>query len=173
MFAQITFLGTNIYMFRDYKDYDFTYDGRVWSFKRNKWMKPRVDKDGYYQIGLYNNEGEQKWFYLHRAEYEAVSGKPIPEGMQVNHIDENKTNNHFDNLNLMTPKENNNWGTHNERVSKARRKRVQAFNKQGNLMYDFPSAQEAQRQMGFDNGHISECCKGKRKTHKGLIWKYA
>lgn len=25
---------------------------------------------------------------------------------------------------------------------------------------------------GFNSGHISECCKGKRKTYKGYIWKY-
>ena len=92
-------------MFRNYKDYDFTYDGKVWSFKRNKWLKPQVGKDGYYTIGLRKN-GKQKWYRLNRATYEAVSGQPIPEGMQVNHIDEDKTNNHFDNLNLMTPKEN-------------------------------------------------------------------
>ena len=24
----------------------------------------------------------------------------------------------------------------------------------------------------FSTGHISSCCKGKRKTHKGFIWKY-
>lgn len=164
-------------MFRDYKDYDFTYDGRVWSFKTNKWMKPKVDKDGYHHIGLCVN-GEVNWYLNHRATYEAVSGKPIPEGMEVNHIDEDKSNNHFDNLNLMTPKENANWGTRNERASKARinhkdmSKRVQAFNKQGNLVYDFPSAHEAKRQLGFANSNISACCLGKYKSAYGYIWKY-
>lgn len=175
-------------MFRDYKDYDFTYDGRVWSFKTNKWMKPYVGKDGYQRIALCKNGG-QKTYLLHRAEYEAVSGNPIPEGYDVNHIDENKTNNHFDNLNLLTRKENINHGTHNERVAKSntnnpkliaaltnhpkKSKRVQAFDKEGNLIYDFPSTMEAERQFGFNNGSISQCCNGKRKTAHGYIWKYA
>ena len=25
---------------------------------------------------------------------------------------------------------------------------------------------------GFNKGHIAECCRGERKTHKGFIWKY-
>ena len=170
-------------MFRDYKDYNFTYDGKVWSYKRNKWLKPSVTKDGYYTICLCKN-GESKRYLLNRATYEAVTGKPIPEGMQVNHIDENKLNNHFDNLNLMTCKENINYGRHNERVGKTLTnrqdlsKRVQAFDKQGNLVHDFPSAHEAQRQMGFNNGNISSCCKNKylregNNVYKGLIWRYA
>ena len=31
----------------------------------------------------------------------------IPNGMQIDHIDHNKTNNKIDNLRLVTPKENN------------------------------------------------------------------
>ena len=29
------------------------------------------------------------------------------------------------------------------------------------------------KENGFDSGHINECCNGKRKTHKGYIWKFA
>lgn len=72
----------------------------------------------------------------------------------------------------MTPKENCNWGSRNERFTKALSKRVQAFDKEGNLVYDFPSTMEAQRQMGFSNSAICACCNGKRKSAYGLIWKY-
>lgn len=43
----------------------------------------------------------------------------IPQGMQINHKDEDKTNNSIDNLELMTNKENSSYGTRNERISKA------------------------------------------------------
>lgn len=33
-------------------------------------------------------------------------------------------------------------------------------------------AGEAERQGGFHNSHISNCCKGKQKTHKGYKWMY-
>lgn len=106
-------------MFRDFTKYEIYEDGRVWSYKRNKFLKPHLDKDGYYQIRLTDNEGKMKTYYLHRVVYEAVNSEPIQEGMQINHIDENKANNHISNLNLMSPKENCNWGTRNERIGNA------------------------------------------------------
>ena len=41
------------------------------------------------------------------------------------------------------------------------------------VIAEFPSAKEVHRQLGFSQGHISDCCLGKCKTHKGFIWKYA
>lgn len=42
-----------------------------------------------------------------------------------------------------------------------------------NLIKIHDSAADACRNMpGFSTGHISSCCKGKRKTHKGFVWKY-
>lgn len=63
-------------------------------------------------------DGKNTGFVWSRCIYTAFYG-PIPEGMQVNHIDEDPTNNKLDNLNLMTPKENTNWGTGVERRAKA------------------------------------------------------
>lgn len=36
----------------------------------------------------------------------------------------------------------------------------------------FSSIKEVNKQLGYSNGHISQCCKGKRKTCGGYIWKY-
>ena len=47
---------------------------------------------------------------------------------------------------------------------------VDRFDKQGNYIdtkYQFEYVE-----MGFHAGNISSCCKGKRKTHKGYIFKY-
>ena len=122
-------------------------------------------------IPLTDNDGKRKNYYLHRIIYESVTSQPIPDGMQVNHLDENKTNNHISNLNLMTHKENNNWGTRNERVAKANTnnkklsKVVAQYDKDGNLIQVWPSASEVERQLSYDQGHISKCCRGERKTH--------
>ena len=35
----------------------------------------------------------------------------------------------------------------------------------------FKSMRQAEK-LGFDHGRISECCKGKQKSHKGYKWKY-
>ena len=70
---------------------------------------------GYIIIGLHK-DGGMKQHQLHRLVYEAFIGT-IPNGMQVNHIDENKANNRVSNLNLLTPKENSNWGTRTKRIA--------------------------------------------------------
>lgn len=71
---------------------------------------------GYLQVYLYK-DGKSTKFYVHRLVYEAFHGKR-PEGMEINHIDEDKSNNSIKNLNLMTHKENANWGTCIERRAK-------------------------------------------------------
>lgn len=161
--------------FRNFDNYEIYSDGRIWSYKYKKFLKPWTKKDGYKQVALYDDEGNKKYYYVHRVVYETFSGEPIPEGYDVNHISEVKTENFFENLNLMTHKENVNFGSGNERRSKTLTngklsKKVGAF-KNNELVLSFPSLMEAQRN-GFNIGNISECCNGKRKTHKGFEWRY-
>lgn len=101
--------------------YDASNFGRIRSLKfgKVKILKPFGKKD-YLRIEL-NKDGKRKRYSVHRLVYEAFNGE-IPEGMQVNHINEIKTDNSLWNLNLMTPKENSNYGTGIQRgVDKRRR----------------------------------------------------
>ena len=153
--------------------------GKIYDKKLKRFVKGYEQASGYIRVCLQDDDGNWIKMLFHRAILEAYIGEGIPQGFEVNHIDECKKNNQIKNLNLMTHNENINFGTRNERIAKAqmndpnRSKRVQAFNKDGKLVFDFPSSMEAQRKMGFNNSHIIECCKGKLKTHKGLIWRYA
>lgn len=157
--------------FRNFDKYEVFEDGKIWSYKTNKFLKPQTRKDGYQQVALSDNEGNIKRYRLHKVVYESVSGSPIPEGMDVNHKNEDKTDNRFfENLNLLTRKQNINWGSGNARRAKTQSKQVGAF-KNDELVMTFPSIMEASRN-GFDQGHISECCNGERKTHKGFEWRY-
>ena len=164
-------------MYKDFTKYEVFDDGRIWSYSRKKFLKPTTLPNGYQQVHLYDNEGKIKMYYLHRVVYEAVTGNPIPKGMQINHRSEDKTDNRFfENLELVTPKQNINYGTRNARASKSltnnpkRSKMVGAF-KNGELIFTFPSTMEAGRN-GFKQSAVSDCCNGKRKTHKGYTWKY-
>ena len=147
--------------------------GKIWDKKKKRFVEEHYTKNGYVYVNLQNDEGIWKKMLYHRAILMSYLGEGIPVGLEVNHIDECKTNNQIKNLNLMTHRDNCNHGTRNERRAKTQSKRVQAFDKEGHLIYDFPSAHEAQRQMGFAQQNISKCCLGKRKSHKGYIWRYA
>ena len=81
-------------------------DGRVYSYTKKDYMKTRIDKDGYPSLSLKNWKNGYTNFSIHRLLM--VTFKPIAnmEDMEVNHIDGNKLNNNFDNLEWCTTKEN-------------------------------------------------------------------
>lgn len=98
--------------------------GDVYSAKRSKFrkLKQTLGHNGYHRIGLSiggRNTGYCNWFFVHRLVWETYHQMEVPEGMQVNHIDENKDNNSYLNLNILKPKDNSNWGSRNNKISKA------------------------------------------------------
>lgn len=165
------------------KDYEGIYEvsnlGEVKSLERldsrgrrrkEKLLKLQKDGDDYLFIRLSKN-GVKKPVRINRLVYSTFV-EEIPEGLQVNHIDENKENNRVDNLNLMTSKENNNWATRNARSAAARSKQVEAIDKiTGRVIFTFPSTREAGRQ-GFNQSNVAKCCRGEYKSHGGFIWRY-
>ena len=161
--------------FRDYSKYEVYEDGRIWSYKTKRFLKPGTTKDGYQTVCLFNDNGNKKWYLVHRVIYEAFTGEPIPKGYDINHIDENKENNSRSNLELLTHKQNINYGSGIERSAKAKingksSKQVGAF-KNGELVMVFKSTMEAGRQ-GFNQGNVAACCRCKLKKYKGFSWKY-
>ena len=44
--------------------------------------------------------------------------------------------------------------------------------KTNEIIKEFPSTREVQRQLGFSHSDISDCCKGKHKTCGGFKWQY-
>lgn len=146
-------------------------------YRKGRVLKPAPNKKGYLMVVLCK-DGKMKTYLVHRLVAEAFI--PNPQSLpQVNHKDEDKTNNFVcmsnieeSNLEWCTYEYNINYGTHTERMIEKLSQKVQAFNKDGVLVFEFPSTAEAGRN-GFNCGNISSCCRGKQKTHKGLVWKYA
>lgn len=87
-----------------------------------KIRKILINNWGYQYVRITEN-GKIIHYFIHRLVYETFIGK-IPENMQVNHIDEDKTNNSISNLNLLSPKDNSNYGTRNKRISETKKHRV-------------------------------------------------
>ena len=101
-----------------FSKYLISTDGQVYSLKSDRLLPQGFTHRGYKQVDVCNDEGIKKHMRVHRLVYMAHIGA-IPEGMQINHKDENKANNCIGNLELMTNKENISYGSRNARISKS------------------------------------------------------
>lgn len=134
-------------------------------------LKQSISNKGYCRIHLCK-DAHKKAFSVHRLVADAFV--PNPNNLTyVNHKDENKKNNRADNLEWCDCKYNINYGTHNKRISLTKGCAVQAFDKNGQLVMEFHSMCEAERQTGISQQNISNCISGKRKTAGGYVWKKA
>jgi hypothetical protein len=91
---------------KDFEElYAITLEGGVYSHRNNIFLSHSVDKKGYHRVTLYNS-GESKTNLVHRLVALAYLTNPdnLPE---VNHIDGNKSNNHYRNLEWVTSSQNN------------------------------------------------------------------
>ena len=152
-------------------------------------MTPVDNGNGYLVVNLSKNRKE-KTCKVHRLVAETFL--PNPEGKPcINHKiegDEGKTMNMVifnedgsidkerTSIEWATYEENNNYETRNERIAKSntngkRSKKVLQLSLSGELIREWPSTQECERN-GFSSGNISQCCNGKRKTYKGFRWEY-
>ena len=163
-----------------YEGYEVSNLGRVKSYKYDKIngriMKPYKDSKGYLQIDL-QLDGRKRENRKHLAVHRLVAMAFIPNPYnlsQVNHKDEDKTNNCVDNLEWCTNDYNAHYGTHIERVAeKLKRIPVYSIDKNGNIEH-FVSITEADRIVsGKEKGisaRISMALSGKRKTAYGRQW---
>ena len=156
--------------------YEITNNGRCRSLlMRKKELKPLEDRNGYLHYILTDSESKRHLCFVHRLV--ALNFIPNPDNLpEINHKDENKKNNNVDNLEWCDRKYNINYGTCIERVAKAntngkKSKPVLQFNIYGEFVCEWPSMMEAHRN-GFTFSAISRCCRGKKKSHKGFLWKY-
>ena len=104
-------------MWKDIKgfdNYEVSTEGQVRNITTGHILKPRDNGRGYLEVGLHTNK-KRTHKYIHRLVAEAFIPNPNNKP-EVNHIDEDKTNNSVNNLEWLTHKENNNYGTKNERM---------------------------------------------------------
>lgn len=134
-------------------------------------LKPKVTINGYLMVVLRLNN---KSYYRNIHRLVAQAFIPNPDNLpEVNHIDEDKTNNKVDNLEWCTSKYNSNYGKRNIKISsklKYKSKyKVAQYDMQGNLVNVFNNSREVIDVFGT---HVYDCCTDKLHTLKGYIFRY-
>ncbi len=172
---------------KEFPDYKVSNYGYLINMKGQK-LKTGKATGGYLIVFPYK-DGKRYCKKLHRLVAEAFV--PNPDALpQVNHKDEDVTNNKADNLEWCTAKYNSNYGTRNERIKRrntgrkhteiaidnmrqnnTRKKQVCQYTLDGKLVKVWDSMMDAERE-GFSQAKISLCCNGKRKTSNGFRWEY-
>jgi hypothetical protein len=161
---------------RPVKDWEEKYEvsnrGRVRIRSNGYIMSPHTINTGYLQIKLTHNK-RSKQCLVHRLVAEAFldNDSGLPE---VNHIDEDKTNNNLWNLEWCTRKYNHDYND----VQKLKRNRKHAhkvpvaqYTKEGRLVAEYKSLTDASKATGITLGMIARASNGERKTTGGYVWK--
>ena len=93
--------------------YTISNDGKIYSIRTNKFLKPRLSLDGYERVCLYNGPIKRE-YRVHRLVAQTFIENPnnLP---QVNHKDFNTLNNWIENLEWCTNNENVQYSISNNR----------------------------------------------------------
>lgn len=168
---------------QNFSNYEIYEDGRVWSYKINKFLSPWLLK-GYWLVSMIDDDGNRHGVRINRAV--ALAYIPNPNDLpEVNHIDENKSNNHVSNLEWIARIDNVRHGTG---IARRVKNQMGAKNKQAKkiIMCDktthedikeFDCIRSACDYIGKDvktaQGNLSAVCAGRQKTAYGYWWRFA
>lgn len=187
-------------IWKDIKGYEGLYQisnlGNLISIKHNT-IKPIIvfKSQRYLRSNLWK-DGKYKTFSIHRLVAEAflpnLNNFPV-----VNHKDGNKLNNRVDNLEwctqsynvkesyrlglqkILTPPMKENYVPWNKGKKMSTdyiqknypSKKVNQYSLNNDFIKCWDSISQAEKELGIT--HISNCCKGKRKSAGNYIWRYA
>ena len=140
--------------------------------KKKRILTQEITIHGYCRVRLYDQDGNAKHFAVHRLVMTAFRENL---DLQVNHINEIKTDNRLSNLEYVSEADNCNHGTRNTRISESVRgkgsRRVAQIGDDGSVVATYESRTAAAQATGIDAGHIGSCCRGARAKAGGYKWR--
>lgn len=153
--------------FLGYPNYKVSNLGHVMSINYGIMSNNKINKGGYNIVKLYK-DGKRKYHLVHRLVAMAFVDNPNPEKFNiVNHIDENKLNNRWDNLEWCDIAYNVTYGTAIERQHKSNleagnydklkqmnKKQVYKYDFNGKLVYIFDSMTNCYKEDGVSGNVI-------------------
>ena len=149
--------------------------GRKHSIK-GQILTHNICRKGYHRVGLHK-DGKRQYKAVHRLVAKLFVDNPGSKP-EVNHIDGDKSNNHYTNLEWVTRSENikhavdNDLMTHLVENSKAQRKLVFKTDADGNEFH-YHSLAEASKQDGISISYLSQIVNGDRPQKKCCQWAFA
>lgn len=166
----------------DYPNYEVSSEGRVRNAKTGRILKPQPHNSGYLQVSLSKNNKE-KSFKIHRLVADRFYDGDH-DGLDVNHIDGDKTNNHISNLEFCTRSRNvrhafdnglskSNLTDKHRQVGTSRMK--EKYSKAVRILETgdvYPSINECARQIGGSTPCIASCCRDETKTYRGMHFEF-
>lgn len=125
----------NAEVWKDIPHYEGLYQvsnlGRIWSVRKQRTLSPAMTPNGYMRINLYAPNHKRKTESVHRLV--ALTFIDNPEAKpQVNHKNQNKTDNRAENLEWVSAKENINYGDRTIRCSITSGRPVEQYDLKGN-----------------------------------------
>lgn len=144
-------------------------DGRVISYKDNggnildtyRVLKQYEKTGGYLYVALVTEENKVRYIRAHRLVACAFI-RTKDYSLQVNHIDEDKHNNHYKNLEWVT-------ASKNSRYSNARK--VYKYSKDGKFICSYQAIVDC-KEHGFNAGHVGAVCRNEERAHKGYLFSF-
>lgn len=152
--------------------YSVREDGRVWNNETNKEVSAWKDKNGYKIVSL---RMKHKTINRRVARLVAEAFIPNPDGLpEVNHIDEDKSNDRICNLEWVTRSQNMTHGTLQKRKGEKLRRPVLRMDPVTGETKRFDSIVIAAKETGIFPTHITDVCKRKPhcNTAGGYKWNY-
>ena len=145
----------------EFPNYEISSYGRIRNISTQKYLSGGKDKDGYFQVTLIKNK---KQFCRRVNKLVAIEFIKNPSDYPIiNHKDENKENNHIDNLEWCTYQYNNIYGTRLDSY----RKKVKCI--ETNIIYD--GLRVASRCCNIPHQSIIKSCK-RGYSAGGYHWNY-